>query len=490
VTDSSSQRIFDFFKASPAEQRDQLAQPEVSQAAERYLGAESFAQYRAALQRINPTPTAFGAPKNLVVLPGVMGSMLESHTRGGTWWIDVRTRDEIDKLRLSADGTRDDDIANDVRPTSIDPSYIPFNSAILDQPDFNHEPFTYDWRKLLTASADRLRDLVVSMHADNGGQPVHLVGHSMGGLMLRTALMQHGDQLWPIVGRIVFLGTPHFGSTAMAGYLKNHLWGFEAMAALGLFLSRETFRSLWGILSLLPAPVGIYPGTRANDPHAWTSADRGDPYLHPCANFDMYRADAWHLDLDADGLANLQTALDAVAQFHKAIFDWHASLSADQLGRMLVIAGVGYQTLFRLSFDKTFFGLWDKTTKVTDRVPGDPHREGDSRVPLASAALDNVAIRYVQGVHGGLPNIPAVYEDTFRWLRGQPLELPETPAAALAVPPPPSLAPALDGAGRAMAAPGDDAGVWSLDPTPEQLTKLKAEVETQQPAWFNLTRVL
>ena len=29
-----------------------------------------------------------------------------------------------------------------------------------------------------------------------------------------------------------------------------------------------------------------------------------------------------------------------------------------------------------------------KSTKVTERVEGDPHREGDGRVPLASAALD------------------------------------------------------------------------------------------------------
>jgi len=80
--------------------------------------------------------------------------------------------------------------------------------------------------------------------------------------MIRTALRLHGDELWPVVGKIVFIATPHYGSTSIAGYLKNHLWGWEELAVVGAFLSRETFRSLWGPLSLLPAPPGIYPGTR------------------------------------------------------------------------------------------------------------------------------------------------------------------------------------------------------------------------------------
>ena len=55
--------------------------------------------------------------------------------------------------------------------------------------------------------------------------------------------------------------------------------------------------------------------------------------------------------------------------------------------------------------------------KITVRFPGDPNRDGDGRVPLASAILRRIRMRYVQGVHGSLTNIPAVYSDVFRWLR-------------------------------------------------------------------------
>ena len=64
---------------------------------------------------------------------------------------------------------------------------------------------------------------------------MHIVAHSMGGLMVRTTLMNY-PELWRRVGRIVFIGTPHYGSPAIAGYLKNHLWGFELLALLGRYL--------------------------------------------------------------------------------------------------------------------------------------------------------------------------------------------------------------------------------------------------------------
>ena len=80
-----------------------------------------------------------------------------------------------------------------------------------------------------------------------------------------------------------------------------------------------------------------------------------------------------------------------------------------------------------------FLGIWEKTRKIFNRVLNDPHREGDGRVPLASALLEHVGdIRYVKGVHGGLSNIPAVYEDVFRCLKNETMQLPRTPPKRLA----------------------------------------------------------
>ncbi|HEX8922977.1 MAG TPA: alpha/beta fold hydrolase, partial [Pyrinomonadaceae bacterium] len=433
---------------------------------------------------------------NIIFVPGVMGSLLSSQL-GGIWWIDARTRNYINSLRLSADGQADATPENGITPVNVDITYLPFFAAVHKTEDFNYQSFPYDWRKPISSSADALRDLVNQLSAKRKG-PVNLVAHSMGGLVVRAALLKHGDEMWPKINRIIFIGTPHYGSPAIAGYLKNHLWGFELMAILGMYLDRETLRTLWGVLNMLPAPRGIYPGTRDKDPKPWNGGQPEDPYLHPCANFDMYKADEWKLDLNAEQTANLQKILDATATFHRELHEAHMKLTQDQRDRMAVIVGVGYETLFRLAYEKKLWGLWSGTDKVKSRVEGDPHREGDGRVPLASAALEHVGQkRYVRGVHGELPMIRQVYEDVFRWLRGEDMQLPATPKGALE-----AHLGGLAGGNAAphltkvtTAKPGTgDPGLWSLDEPDqqqlEQLEQLKALVENEQLPAFNKIRLL
>src|SRR6185369_13911896 len=74
--------------------------------------------------------------------------------------------------------------------------------------------------------------------------------------------------------------------------------------------------------------------------------------------------------------------------------------------------------VYRSTYSHKFWGLWEEMHKETGRVLKDPHREGDGRVPLASALLENIGdIRYVNGIHGELPMLPPVYEHIFRWLK-------------------------------------------------------------------------
>jgi hypothetical protein len=160
---------------------------------------------------------------------------------------------------------------------------------------------------------------------------------------------------------------------------------------------------------------------------------------------------------------------------------------------MVVIAGVGYQTLFRLAYHPRFFGQWDRMERTTDRVTGDPHRDGDGRVPLTSATLEDVGIRYVRGVHGGLTNIPAVYQDVFRWLADEPLQLPDSPEGALAghlAEADVSDAPALDGSAR-ITSRGDDPGYWhGTPPDAAAMAALDAQLEANALPDFIRVRLL
>ena len=486
--------IKDFLSASTAKRLEMAKKDDNEAALSTYLGQEAYDEYRKLSDKLDTKHLGIDSLKNLIFVPGIMGSMLLSKTKGGIWWIDVRTRHHINDLALAPNGQEDADRDNQVVPITTDPTYEPFLTAILARDDFGHEVFPFDWRKPLRLSAGALKDLVNKLYAENGNKPVHLVAHSMGGLVVRATLMDHGSELWPKIGRIVFIGTPHYGSPAIAGYLKNHLWGFELMALLGLYMNRNTFRSMWGALNMMPAPRGIYPGTGPNDTPAWSSGKTDETYQHPCANFDLYQVENWALDLTPSQKANLQTVLNHSSEFHRQMDEAHKSLNQTNRDRMLVIAGVGYKTLFRLAYEPKFFGLWEKMVKTTERIAADPHRDGDGRVPLASAALFSTPIRYVKGVHGGLPNIPGVYNDVFHWLKKEDLELPKTPHEALSGHLAPgeseSEAPNLDGTIRAKQFT-DDAGLWDdIQLESERIDELKNKLDADQLAEFSRVRLL
>jgi pimeloyl-ACP methyl ester carboxylesterase len=416
---------------------------------------------------------------NLLFLPGIMGSSLGSEQLGGIWWLDLMNTGAVDKLGLSPDGLSDAEPGSEIVPLTTDYRYTAFLAACRDESGLRHDRLAYDWRKSLRLSADAVRDRIMKIAETNGGQSVHVVGHSMGGVLIRVALMVHGDELWPRVGRIVFLGTPHYGSPAIGGYLKNHFWGFNMMVVLAKLLERSTFRSMRGALGLLPAPIGVYPGTRSGEEH-------------PCANFNMYEASAWHLDLPAEEAARLQAVLDDAAALHRDLYQSHEQLPQEQRDRMAVIAGVGYDTLFRLEYHRRMF-LWEHMNKITRQDQHNPNRLGDGRVPVPSAALEHIAeTRYVRGVHGSLPNIPAVYRDAFRWLKGQPMELPASPAGALArhlgTDDSSSATPHLDGSALATR---EDPGYLDLATVAaEQAAALRQDVEQGRWPEFRTVSIL
>src|SRR5689334_6396071 len=77
--------------------RDELA---------RLLGEKAYEELRTLATRRGGTHLG-GGPKNMIFVPGIMGTLLMNKSLAGIWWIDVRTRNYIDQLGLSPDGTKD-----------------------------------------------------------------------------------------------------------------------------------------------------------------------------------------------------------------------------------------------------------------------------------------------------------------------------------------------------------------------------------------------
>jgi pimeloyl-ACP methyl ester carboxylesterase len=88
--------------------------------------------------------------------------------------------------------------------------------------------------------------------------PVHFVGHSLGGLLIRAYLSKNNIKQ---LGRVVMIGTPNQG-TEVADYLQNKWWGVIAgPTALALGTGKNSFPNT---LPEPDYPVGVIAGVSAS----------------------------------------------------------------------------------------------------------------------------------------------------------------------------------------------------------------------------------
>lgn len=104
--------------------------------------------------------------------------------------------------------------------------------------------FAYDWRRDNLESAARLAEFVDRVRQKHGGQPVHLVAHSNGGLVTLAALH---DGLRG-VGRVLFAGVPFAGGV---GFLDDMHRG----TAMGL--NRRVLSP--AVLATFPSVYSFFP---------------------------------------------------------------------------------------------------------------------------------------------------------------------------------------------------------------------------------------
>lgn len=120
----------------------------------------------------------------------------------------------------------------------------------IERCGFHVEAFSYaSVLALMTTHAGALAARVAALEVDT----IHLVGHSMGGLVILKTLAEYRD---PRISRVVLLGPPFHGSAA--GRALGSI-------ALGRLLLGES-HALWTQEEQVPAPrdveVGVIAGTR------------------------------------------------------------------------------------------------------------------------------------------------------------------------------------------------------------------------------------
>lgn len=195
-----------------------------------------------------PDPPS-GQKPILVFLPGIMGSNI-SKKDAKLWiaYLKMISGGLYELADLNDDGITADSI--------ISSSY----SRIIDRFSHSYDIIIYpfDWRKQLNDSAKDLNDTIIKLMEYN--QPIRIVGHSMGGVLVRDFIINHTttwNKLNATKGfRLLFLGSPLGGSFR----ILTVLFGFDAIINVLNMLDRKhtkkeliaMFANFPGILSLLP----------------------------------------------------------------------------------------------------------------------------------------------------------------------------------------------------------------------------------------------
>jgi Alpha/beta hydrolase family len=151
----------------------------------------------------------------VVIVPGCAVSSLDDVNSNRRIWLNPPNiaGKGICNLQLAAYDGREQDAQPGVK---IEPKPFPLVyhalNARLRSSGFASRIHWYDWRKNIDhdPSALSVKNMIVALHAESN-RPVHVVAHSLGGLVARRALQRLGEEQGvpaakQIVGRLVLLG--------------------------------------------------------------------------------------------------------------------------------------------------------------------------------------------------------------------------------------------------------------------------------------------
>jgi pimeloyl-ACP methyl ester carboxylesterase len=249
------------------------------------LGGCAVVQPGPDLQRLYSSARQNVEQPPVIVIPGLMGTLLESETRGEIWigslW-DAAFSD-YRKAALEIDPETLQPNPGDVRPAGITSHfagrkfYRPIIETLeqvggfqraeagrpIDPAGRYYYIYGYDWRLDNVESARGLSRLVEQIRLDHGRPDlkVDIVAHSMGGMIARYYL-RYGEvdvttgNRFPVnyhgasrVRRIVILGTPSMGSVeSMAAFIKGRRIGLATIPP-------EVLLSFPSFYQLFPHPL-------------------------------------------------------------------------------------------------------------------------------------------------------------------------------------------------------------------------------------------
>lgn len=301
-----------------------------------------------------------------VVLPGTMGSGLQAD--GDAIWLRYLAlfRGGLGRLRPGK---------AEVEPTEVlDEFYGPLIEFLARSHQV--EVFPYDWRLSVRAAAAKLAAKLEDWLPliERQRQPVHLVAHSMGGLVVRAMIADggRGTAVWRRIlelpnSRFMMLGTPNLGSHEAVRWLTGYN---PTQAKVSLLDITHDTDEIIGIVNRFPGLLELLPF---------------DP-----AGRDFSQQAMWH-ELKRQVSARWQTAAAQDLIQARATWDFLRQAQPDA-AHMIYVAGcqdatvVDYQVV-------DYEADWLIGRKRLEFIAT---RQGDGTVAWASGLLPGVQTWYVE----------------------------------------------------------------------------------------------
>ncbi|MEP6584894.1 MAG: CHAT domain-containing protein, partial [Ginsengibacter sp.] len=318
--------------------------------------------------------TVTGTKPIVILLPGIMGSNL-SNDEHPIW---------INYLKFLSGGLEKLDIKyKDVTASSIVSSSYKKLVRFLST-DYDVVTFAFDWRLQLNKVASSLNDKINKLLSYH--QPVKIIGHSMGGVLVRDFILTYPDT-WKKLNespgfKLLFLGAPLGGSFRIPFVFMGKDAIIGKLAKIDLFHTKKglinMFSKMPGLLSLLPLTVDA-----AND----------------FSNTDTWKAMGATLgDWPAPQAADLK-------EFQKYRDNIISSMDSIDYSNIIYVAGKDAATPCGYTIEKTNRG--DELVFLST-AEGDQSVTWESGIPKKMIANDSVY--YVNVSHGALANEPGIFK--------------------------------------------------------------------------------
>jgi pimeloyl-ACP methyl ester carboxylesterase len=329
----------------------------------------------------------------IVFVPGIKGS--ELFEGDNKRWFPSTSKD-MDLL----------DIKNELEAQSIIRHVTPYGATkftkkiylgILDEfGESSFSIFPYDWRRSILDHVDNLVFNIIREY-ETSNEKVTLIGHSMGGLLAKAAILKLDEQGHiDKISKFISIGTPWHGSPDS---LKALLYGepgvFENLSNFFQILSakatKKMARMFPSVYQLLPSefyyshPEGKFVLTDDDMEISYGSIKTMIQNLHDEEKDDSDHVDIWKMYIDP----------------------LHSVLAADLPSEVVhdCLIGHSHPTLYKIP-EKSKKGIVLKKYKNPSAF-----KNGDGVVPLHSAVPNHEAnLFYVKGEHSELCSTTEVME--------------------------------------------------------------------------------